>query len=168
MARGQKVYCNIGMGEFHLEMDKNSVQCPVCRSRVQPVTCGFNNCLWGFVGMFKEDDAEKDKTATASFIRKELRDQVAGDAYTRFSETDNQTVSYSSLKIFTRPVGTTLRKPVGDNDCPICMMPFEGGHKELGCQHKFHANCIDKWFEMDSDRTCPYCRVPDTLVRRVD
>ncbi|CAN6469584.1 unnamed protein product [Victoria cruziana] len=49
-------------------------------------------------------------------------------------------------------------------ECAICLSAFE--EKEMGrllpeCNHEFHVDCIDMWFQSHS--TCPICR---TLVRR--
>ncbi|GLJ38582.1 hypothetical protein SUGI_0786670 [Cryptomeria japonica] len=44
--------------------------------------------------------------------------------------------------------------------CVICCSKFEQNEKgrELPkCNHRFHVNCIDKWFELQS--TCPICRM---------
>lgn len=43
--------------------------------------------------------------------------------------------------------------------CSICRANFENGdiiRKICSCNHKFHQECVDKWFE-DKD-TCPVCR----------
>ncbi|XP_031485720.1 RING-H2 finger protein ATL64-like [Nymphaea colorata] len=53
-----------------------------------------------------------------------------------------------------------------DLDCAICLSAFE--EKEMGrllpeCNHEFHVDCIDMWFQSHS--TCPVCR---TQVRHWD
>ncbi|GLJ09592.1 hypothetical protein SUGI_0112450 [Cryptomeria japonica] len=60
-------------------------------------------------------------------------------------------------------------------ECPICLSEFE--EKEKGrilpaCNHSFHVDCIDRWFESQS--TCPICRAnaqvetPTAVVVMVD
>jgi E3 ubiquitin-protein ligase RNF38/44 len=46
-------------------------------------------------------------------------------------------------------------------ECAVCLSEFEEG--ETGrvlpkCNHSFHINCIDMWFQSHS--TCPLCRAP--------
>jgi len=42
-------------------------------------------------------------------------------------------------------------------DCPICLEEFcTDQHLTLTCGHKFHANCILKWFTIQMK--CPICR----------
>jgi len=46
-------------------------------------------------------------------------------------------------------------------DCAVCLSEFEDG--ETGrvlpkCNHSFHIDCIDMWFQSHS--TCPLCRAP--------
>lgn len=46
-------------------------------------------------------------------------------------------------------------------DCAVCLSEFEEG--ETGrvlpkCNHSFHIDCIDMWFQSHS--TCPLCRAP--------
>ena len=48
------------------------------------------------------------------------------------------------------------------NECIICTNPFDGLTSEysLKCNHKFHIDCIIKWFRSSSCRhtACPICR----------
>ena len=42
-------------------------------------------------------------------------------------------------------------------DCPICFDKITGVDKTvLKCNHLFHKECIDKWFE--KSHCCPLCR----------
>ncbi|KAF3673877.1 putative 60S ribosomal protein L18-2-like [Capsicum annuum] len=46
-------------------------------------------------------------------------------------------------------------------ECPVCLTEFENG--ETGrvlpkCNHCFHCECIDMWFQSHS--SCPICRAP--------
>ncbi|KAI3425487.1 RING-type domain-containing protein [Psidium guajava] len=63
------------------------------------------------------------------------------------------------------PVFTFVSSRDGDVDwfieCAVCLSDFEEG--ETGrrlpmCEHVFHADCIDTWFESHS--SCPLCRAP--------
>ncbi|XP_027333522.1 RING-H2 finger protein ATL2-like [Abrus precatorius] len=63
----------------------------------------------------------------------------------------------SSLPVFTFS-HTTHPDPV---ECAVCLSEFENG--ETGrvlpkCNHSFHIDCIDMWFQSHS--TCPLCRSP--------
>ena len=43
-------------------------------------------------------------------------------------------------------------------NCAICISPLENNTiiRKLSCNHKFHYNCVDKWFE--EKYKCPICR----------
>jgi hypothetical protein len=46
-------------------------------------------------------------------------------------------------------------------DCSICLDDMKKGqyYRKLDkCSHYFHKKCIDKWFKIDDDMTCPVCR----------
>ena len=42
--------------------------------------------------------------------------------------------------------------------CTICLENISSEFRLLKCKHKFHKNCIEKWFEAKD--TCPVCRDP--------
>ncbi|CAJ1940974.1 unnamed protein product [Sphenostylis stenocarpa] len=61
----------------------------------------------------------------------------------------------STLPVFTFSAST---QPL---ECAVCLSEFENG--ETGrvlpkCNHSFHTECIDMWFQ--SHTTCPLCRAP--------
>ncbi|KAK2412076.1 RING-H2 finger protein ATL2 [Trifolium repens] len=46
-------------------------------------------------------------------------------------------------------------------ECAVCLSEFEEGETGRGlpkCNHSFHIDCIDMWFQSHS--TCPLCRAP--------
>lgn len=49
---------------------------------------------------------------------------------------------------------------VNYHTCPICLDSMHVCDNSLcliPCDHKFHAECIRKWWERSKSRTCPYC-----------
>ena len=48
-------------------------------------------------------------------------------------------------------------KPV----CPICLDVIDKNIKKLSCNHLFHTDCINKWFNYNT--SCPTCRNPHVL-----
>jgi len=45
--------------------------------------------------------------------------------------------------------------------CAICIQDFKSNeyYRELPkCKHQFHKKCIDKWFKIDKQMSCPICR----------
>ncbi|KAM3313383.1 hypothetical protein ACQJBY_032780 [Aegilops geniculata] len=47
-----------------------------------------------------------------------------------------------------------------DVECAVCLAEMTDGEKGRllpGCRHRFHVECIDRWFRTNS--TCPLCRV---------
>jgi len=51
-------------------------------------------------------------------------------------------------------------KTPSKNDCPVCLNPIEPKDKVKfsGCTHKFHTECLNKWFKAAQKKTCPICR----------
>ena len=48
-----------------------------------------------------------------------------------------------------------------DQDCAICLGPFEDGDLcsiMPVCRHEFHRDCIVNWLLMANNNTCPLCR----------
>jgi len=45
-------------------------------------------------------------------------------------------------------------------ECIICLENINSTttNLTLNCQHTFHQNCIDKWFQTTTDSSCPICR----------
>ena len=47
--------------------------------------------------------------------------------------------------------------------CALCLgvmiEPFQSIHKN-NCTHRFHQNCIDKWYQKKQEKSCPLCREP--------
>nr|XP_010938492.1 RING-H2 finger protein ATL17-like [Elaeis guineensis] len=73
--------------------------------------------------------------------------------YSRNGRLDSSAVS--SLPIFVYSIGSEVMK----TECGVCLMEFEEG--ETGrllprCNHGFHTECVDMWFQSHS--TCPLCR----------
>jgi hypothetical protein len=54
---------------------------------------------------------------------------------------------------------TRITKADECSECPICMLNFVKNQKarQLPCEHRFHARCVDKWLLAHSNR-CPVCR----------
>ena len=46
-------------------------------------------------------------------------------------------------------------------ECIICLENINSTttNLTLNCQHTFHKDCIDKWFQINTDNSCPICRV---------
>ena len=41
-------------------------------------------------------------------------------------------------------------------ECPICYDKIDDGLVTTSCKHKFHSECLLKWYKQSKD--CPYCR----------
>ena len=62
-----------------------------------------------------------------------------------------------------RPSATERRKSEEakrpQEECPICYTPIaEGGRFVTPCNHVFHDECIQQWFDSSPDTQCPLCR----------
>ena len=52
------------------------------------------------------------------------------------------------------------------NDCSVCMEPVRVRGK-IACDHIFCFDCISQWAASQLHHTCPECRVPFTVVKKV-
>ena len=50
-----------------------------------------------------------------------------------------------------------VKVEVKNEDCSICMEVLNACVM-LPCGHKFHNECVSKWFEESATPTCPLCR----------
>ncbi|KAJ3270167.1 E3 ubiquitin-protein ligase rnf13 [Terramyces sp. JEL0728] len=50
-----------------------------------------------------------------------------------------------------------------DETCALCLDDYAEGDllRELHCQHRFHAECVDEWL-IESKRSCPVCNADAT------
>lgn len=48
-----------------------------------------------------------------------------------------------------------------DEQCPICLEGYSANKTivQLNCNHKFHKECIIKWFQTTTINNCPLCRI---------
>jgi hypothetical protein len=45
-----------------------------------------------------------------------------------------------------------------NNDCTICLDDLDARQVILPiCQHRFHRDCIEKWFQSSGKQSCPTC-----------
>ncbi|KAL4485453.1 hypothetical protein ABPG72_008321 [Tetrahymena utriculariae] len=95
--------------------------------------------------------------------------------YNQFIEFQNQLRQHQGIKL-DKYVSTTVYKSSQSQhlsqdakQCSICLCEFEDEEKIsfLACFHRFHNECIHKWFETKS--TCPLCKKDQkTLVKDVN
>ncbi|GJM86724.1 hypothetical protein PR202_ga02612 [Eleusine coracana subsp. coracana] len=54
----------------------------------------------------------------------------------------------------------------GAGDCAVCLEAFQAGDRCRvlpGCEHGFHAQCVDSWLR--KSRVCPICRAEVVVSR---
>ncbi|CAF2093859.1 unnamed protein product [Rotaria magnacalcarata] len=95
-AFNQQVIMPVGYRKFDILLDLDDVTtvCPICKSFVQPITCGFNNCWWRFQGIKK---AENDARAAPKKCSSEWKQ--ADNAYHCFEQSVSGTVTWNQLII---------------------------------------------------------------------
>ncbi|XP_008789970.1 RING-H2 finger protein ATL64-like [Phoenix dactylifera] len=72
--------------------------------------------------------------------------------YPRNGRLDSRVLS--SLPIFVYSIGSEEK-----TECAVCLMEFKEGEEGRllpRCNHGFHTECVDMWFQSHS--TCPLCR----------
>jgi hypothetical protein len=47
-----------------------------------------------------------------------------------------------------------------DDSCSVCLEPYKPGDDKgmLSCNHEFHFACLERWFIMRQQPSCPLCR----------
>ncbi|CAH0473860.1 unnamed protein product [Peronospora belbahrii] len=148
---------------FNLMLD-DDIQCPMCFSKVKPLTCGLYDCVWRFEGVVVSDNLS---------ICSPWRD-AKGYVYHRFDSTAKHgTVEWKSLLMMVKPrdaknaklLLATVSSPIESQDmCTICWSPFNLPTKcfTACCGHNFHRQCFNewsKWCKANKTRpSCPVCR----------
>ncbi|XP_015571688.1 RING-H2 finger protein ATL1 [Ricinus communis] len=103
------------------------------------------------------------------------QDHSSGQGPNRFVEVTTASQSSSNLLTsFKYKKDNLIAKDHGSShyECAVCLSVFEDGEevKKLpGCNHSFHASCIDMWLYSHYD--CPLCRarvdpLPPSFYRR--
>jgi hypothetical protein len=80
------------------------------------------------------------------------------NSFLNLSQNRNQGVSMLNLNSKTELL-TATDTDTGEN-CSICSSNYTTNQiirKITGCSHKFHQECVDRWFATNS--TCPICRI---------
>lgn len=139
--------------------DKRESKCPMCHKFVNPVTCGFYNCKYRFLGTKQtENGAVKIKTEW----------KETGKNYFRFDE--NNKAQWANLVIETRrglvPEDSQdynlyyrynyVKDTTSEVKCTICLNDQDNIMVTLHCGHKFHFPCIDQWYH--HLKCCPICQ----------
>ncbi|CAI5729403.1 unnamed protein product [Hyaloperonospora brassicae] len=152
---------------FNLIQDDN-VRCPMCRSKVDPVTCGLYDCCWRYEGT---------KASDRLSMCSQWKD-AKGHVYHRFDRDENGgSVEWESLLMAVKPRDEAVSakllqstKPLAisaDDKCTICWSSFGSpsffnSRVTQQCSHNFHSVCIRKWAkwcERNNTRpSCPICR----------
>lgn len=101
-AENKMVIVNIGYGDIDfLNVAAKKSYCPICSTRVKPVTCGFNNCRWKCKGTRELDD----ETIEDVLIPKSGGWKEADDAYHRFQADDTKDMLWLELKMRVKKLG---------------------------------------------------------------
>ncbi|KAG0255184.1 hypothetical protein DFQ27_006385 [Actinomortierella ambigua] len=120
---GYRVICRKGFAI--VEMTKERFTCPVCLEshRNTPVTVGFNNCQYRFMGL---------KVSGEQYTSKWF-DVPPKDEYQRFDP--GKQTTWSRLMIQSKP-----RFEV--DNCIVCLKPGDDV-QTYGCVHTYHKKCYD-------------------------
>jgi len=81
--------------------------------------------------------------------------------FTRGRDIVNNEVSKNVLKYQIAETDIdTISVKIIDNICCICLDEIKKVDKisRLNCKHIFHHKCINKWYQISEDASCPVCR----------
>ena len=138
-AYGHMVIMNKGWTEFDLINDSHLCKCPICKERVVPITCGFNNCKWKII-------ARKVELGKPQMFKTDWKS--VGDLYKYYSPEKSGEANFVALKIICRK--TDSQKLI----CFACGSEGTNANmQQAGCGHFFHAaGCFDV-----GDQDCIEC-----------
>ena len=133
-AHSKQVIINMYYGKYDLKADEEKCKCPICKHKVQSVTCAFNKCLYCYSGLKRTADGGLKRLVSQEWLN-------AGELYQYFDPNKSRSVDWKALKLHTRPRpydGKPLQ-PL----CPICRGGLETKFKTLVCGHKYHEKCYE-------------------------
>ena len=122
--------------------------CPMCASYVKPITCGFNNCEWRFMGIKETSKGLERVMCDFKHVQNE---------YHRFNDDEKSLVSWSSLVIETK---NSLKKNHLTNEdvCAFCLEEIEATTDiNSKCAHKFHQYCLSISIQIKTE--CSFCKL---------
>ena len=91
-SKGSLVIVNFGYTTFSLLEDAHQCSCPACKSHVDPVTCGFNNCYWSLYGRKCNTPSEPPTTI-------KITEKHADNAWHHYDPNENGTTQWLTLLI---------------------------------------------------------------------
>ncbi len=163
-------------GDFDVGTDM--AKCPQCWTNHKPVTCGFTDCWWRFVGR-KADGS----------VHESAWEQV-GSVYKRYDEATPEAIASGKAVWTSLLLVATKDEPVVSDNCGLCgealkavaVVSPPGGaaasaavgtssgsggsgssasaaatsRSDLPCGHSFHRECAQLW--VSACPICPLCR----------
>ncbi len=143
-AYGKQIICPIGMGKIiDLVQDIHQVKCPICSKNVEPITCGFTNCQYTWLGMKKDEKGDWVR------VRSNIWWSIEGE-YRYFDPTENGSCEWRQLKILTKPINPR-NKSKEEMICAVCDKAAPKA-EALNCNHSFHDSCLQ-----EMNRKCVIC-----------
>jgi len=138
VADKKMVICGVGYKCFDLIQEMEKCKCPLCGEFVEPITCGFTNCVYWFAGKYREDKSKPPK----KMIPQDIKKIASNDRYERFNPQEKP-VFWVSLKIYSQAQDD---KSNDVNVCGICKVsvPDDNKVKREGCTRFYHSKCIKK------------------------
>ena len=150
------VICNFQLKQEGFEMCEVAAtcRCPLCKSKIEPVTMGFNNCKYRWEG---EKYVETMNGTDKPFLRVRSKEayewDVAESKYYRFNPETSGTAKWKALKVWTK------EKNDDRSNCISCHeLESNTQLKKLGCGHNIHNKCFNRR-QMRKTITCMLCPV---------
>lgn len=109
---------------------------------------------------FKNKEQER-RLAHIQQINQQIQQQLGQLSLEQSSEQSEQSSSEKStpLKYHTEIEEKDLENPDGLGQCSICLEKIEQQECfNFPCQHRYHIECISKWYESQKNTSCPLCR----------
>lgn len=152
------LFCNTivepGLMQTHIEeCDLRKVACDKCEERI-PID--------HFDVHYEECEGNIDEEGINMSYEERRRMSLPDGSFTyeHLLLLDNNVVKrgMSAEEIKKFPVQLYVKSLDGEGTCTVCFCEYETGEyiRKLGCKHRFHQTCIDKW--METNIVCPVCK----------
>lgn len=144
-AYNRRVLFRIGYGVFDLLREGKKCKCPMCKKIFLPITCGFHNCYYNWVGHKIDQETDDLKKYNGTIYKKVYNN------FEYYNPEKSGDTEWSDLKIIT--VKSLNEK------CTVCyklVKETDTDAKINSCHHQYHISCFEKVKEI-LKRDCPAC-----------
>ena len=147
----QQVIHKVGYGIFDLISERFTVECPMCKEYIKPVTCGFTKCNYSIDGVKILPNNEEERYIQDSW-------KQVGELYRYYDPTKSGMIRWKTLKIITKGFKAKLNNFA--ERCYCCQEKVqkidENNLSPFKCKHRIHKMCFTS-LKIPLRKSCLIC-----------